>query len=216
MAFEQPINFSSSLQSQAERVLEWHDLLTVLATHADSSLGAEKCRALHLERTLEAAHARQQETTEMREVLEGPVPFPSLTFQDTQGVLARAVKGALLEGYELRDISRVIGVGQDAKRCLHTTKTQLLSVWGIVESLDEQIWVKQAIDRCIDQEGHIRESATPELHELIQQTQHLRRKMRNRLETILASTPYEDILQGHYFAQREERYVIPVQSRTAT
>ena len=203
---------SSSLRRQSESVLEWQDLLKILATHACSSRGAENCLALALEDSLEVAQARQQETSEMREVLEGAVPFPLLTFQDIHGVLARSVKGALLEGQELRDISTVIGLGQEAKRCLHITHQRCRSVWEIILPLDEQAWVKHAIDRCIDQEGHIRESATPELHELIQQTQHLRRKMRNRLETILASTRYEEILQGQYFAQREERYVIPVKA----
>ncbi|UCE63174.1 MAG: endonuclease MutS2 [Nitrospirota bacterium] len=212
MTIEKTSPLSSALRRQSESVLEWQDLLRILATHACSSLGAESCLALPLEESLEVAQARQQETSEMREVLEGATPFPLLTFQDIHGVLARSVKGALLEGQELRDISTVIGLGQEAKRCLHTTQQQLQSVWEIVLSLDEQAWVKHAIDRCIDQEGHIRESATPELHELIQQTQHLRRKMRNRLEAILASTRYEEILQGQYFAQREERYVIPVKA----
>ncbi len=203
---------SLSLRSQSERVLEWQDLLRILATHACSSLGEEQCLALPLEDFLEMAQARQQETSEMRDVLEGAVPFPLLTFQNIHGVLARSMKGALLEGQDLRDISTVIGLGQEAKRCLHTTKEQFRSVWAIVLPLDEQAWVKQAIDRCIDQEGHIRDSATPELHDLIRETQHLRRKMRHRLEAILSSTRYEEILQGQYFAQREERYVIPVKA----
>ena len=212
MTIEKESILSSFLQRQSEKVLEWEDLLTVLATHASSSLGASECRALQLEETLEAGVARQQETTEMREALEGPVPFPSLVFQDIHDVLTRAEKGALLEGYELRDISMVIGMGQDAKRCLQGTKEPLPKLWEIVEPLEEQRWVKEAIDRCIDPEGHIREAATPELHALIQHTQQLRRKIRHRLEAILASTRYEDILQGHYFAQREERYVLPVKA----
>ena len=212
MSIDEKPTLSSLLQRQSEQVLEWDDLLTELATHACSSLGASQCRALQLEETLEGAMARQVETTEMREVLEGPVPFPSLVFPDIHDVLARAEKGALLEGYELRDISRVIEIGQKAKRCLHGADDSVLKLWGIVEPLDEQTWVKEAVDQCIDPEGHIREAATPELHALIQHAQQLRRKIRHRLEAILSSTRYEDILQGHYFAQREERYVLPVKA----
>ena len=182
MTIKKASPLSLSLRTQSENVLEWRDLLRILSTHACSSLGRENCLALPLEDSLEVAQARQQETSEMRDVLEGADPFPLLTFQNIHGVLARSVKGALLEGQELRDISIVIGLGQEAKRCLHTTKEQFRSVWEIVLPLDEQAWVKHAIDRCIDQEGHIRESATPELHDLIQETQHLRRKMRHRLE----------------------------------
>ena len=201
-----------SLQHQAESVLEWNTVLTILATHARSTLGAERCRTLPLEQTLETAKARQQETTEMRIVLQGPVPFPSLVFEDVRGVLARAVKGALLEGPELRDVSTIIGLGIDTKRCLQSYRTQIETVWKIVEHMNEEVWVKQAIDQCLDQEGHIRESATPELHQLIQHTQELRRKIRHRLEAMLASTRYQDMLQGHYFAERENRYVLPVKT----
>ena len=203
---------ASSLQCQAEHVLEWETVLTTLASQAHSALGAEKCRTLPLESTLEAASERQQATTEMLTVLQGPVSFPPLIFEDVREVLSRTVKGALLEGPELRDISSLIGLGQDAKRCLQTYRSQIDTVWKLAEPLNEQVWVKQGIDQCIDQEGHIRESATPELYQLIQHTQEARRHIRHRLEAILASTRYEDMLQGHYFAERENRYVIPVKT----
>ena len=51
----------------------------------------------------------------MLTVLQGPVSFPSLIFEDVREVLTRTVKGALLEGPELRDISSLIGLSQDAK-----------------------------------------------------------------------------------------------------
>ena len=203
---------ASSLQRQAEQVLEWETLLSILASHADSGLGAEKCRALPLESTLEATSLRQQETTEMVTVLKGPVSFPSLVFEDVREVLARTAKGAVLEGPQLRDISTLIGLSQDAKRCLQTYRPHIETVWNLAESLNEQVWVKQGIDQCIDQDGHIRESATPELYQLIQHTQEARRHIRHRLEAILASPRYEEMLQGHYFAERENRYVIPVKT----
>ena len=203
---------ASSLHRQAEQVLEWEMVLTTLASHAHSALGAEQCRTLPLESTLDAARLRQQETTEMLTVLQGPVSFPSLTFEDVREVLTRTVKGALLEGPDLRAISSVIGLSQDAKRCLQTYRSHIETVWKIAEPLNEQAWVKQGIDQCIDPEGHIRESATPELYQLIRHTQEARRHIRHRLEAILASPRYEDMLQGHYFAERENRYVIPVKT----
>ena len=74
------------------------------------------------------------------------------------------------------------------KRCLQTYRSQIETVWKLAEPLNEHVWVKQGIDQCIDPEGHIRESATPELYQLIRHTQEARRHIRHRLEAILAST----------------------------
>ncbi|MBM4125660.1 MAG: hypothetical protein FJ246_12050, partial [Nitrospira sp.] len=53
---------------------------------------------------------------------------------------------------------------------------------------------------------------TPDLRRLTHQAQDLKLQMRRRLETILASTRYAEVLQERYFAQREGRYVVPVKA----
>ena len=86
------------LQRQAERVLEWHELLAILSTFAQSDLGAERCRTLPLATELEVAEAHQQELTEMLHVLERPTPFPGVSFKDVEEVVVKTTKGAALEG----------------------------------------------------------------------------------------------------------------------
>lgn len=207
----------SSLLRQAADVLEWDRLLEVLAKQARSAMGAERCRSLPLETALEAARARLQETTEMVFLREGQGddPFPSLSFPDLREVLGRAAKGASLEAHELRDLSLTLGVAIDAMRYLARRRDQAPALWSAASPLEEVHRIhhlKVAIDRCVDPEGNIRESATPELRRLTHQAQDLKQQMRHRLEAILASTRYAEVLQEHYFAQREGRYVVPVKS----
>jgi DNA mismatch repair protein MutS2 len=64
----------------------------------------------------------------------------------------------------------------------------------------------------VDAQGHLRESASPILHQLTQKSQSLRQAMRRRLEHLLSSQQYQERLQGQYFAERENRYVIPVKA----
>ena len=207
----------SSLLRQAAEVLEWDRLLEVLTKQARSAMGAERCRALPLETALEAARARLQETAEMVSLREaqGDDSFPSLSFPDLREVLDRAAKGASLEAHELRDLSLTLGVAIDAMRYLARRRDQAPALWSAASPLEEFHRIhhlKVAIDRCVDPEGNIRESATPELRRLTQQAQDLKQQMRHRLEAILASTRYAEVLQEHYFAQREGRYVVPVKS----
>ena len=72
--------------------------------------------------------------------------------------------------------------------------------------------VQQVIDSCIDTNGHLRESASPELQQLTQKSQNLRQSLRRRLEHMLASQQYENLLQGQYFVERENRYVLPIKA----
>ena len=50
---------SESLQVEAGNVLEWGKLLEHLASYAQSTVGAERCRAMGLEQDVEQARSRQ-------------------------------------------------------------------------------------------------------------------------------------------------------------
>lgn len=200
------------MRDQAASVLEWDRVLDLLAKQAHSSMGVERCRNLILETELEAAERRQQETTEMVRLDESGFPFPAPAFQDLRDAFKRAIKGAVLEGHELRDCSRMLGIVAEVRRYLvqHREAAPALAERGA--ELDEHPWVKSAIDRCIDEEGSLLYSATPELRRLHQQAQDLKQRMRHRIDRILASTQYADLLQEQFFAIRENRYVIPIKA----
>lgn len=204
-----------ALFRQATAVLEWDRLLALLAGHTRSALGAERCRSLVLEASLAAAQTRLQETAEMAALRESNDPFPSLSFPDIREALGRAAKGAMLEAPELRDLSIVLGIAAEVVRYLARRRdvaSALAVAAAPLEALSFLRHAKAAIDRCIDPEGNILESATPELRHLMHHAHDLKQTMRRRLEVILASRRYAEVLQEQYFAQREGRYVIPVKA----
>jgi len=178
-------------------------------------MGAERCRALPLETDLEAARTRLQETAEMVALREVDVPFPSLSFPDLREALGRASKGATLEPHELRDLSIVMGLAEEVTRYLRPRRQQAAALCvaaAPLEAVYEVSSIKEHIDRCVDPESNIRESATAELRRLTHHAHDLKQTMRQRLEVILASRRYADVLQEQYFAQREGRYVILVKA----
>lgn len=204
-----------SLLPQSLNALEWRRVIEVLAAQARSAMGAALCRALPLETDIEAARGRLQETAEMVALWEITDPFPSLSFPDIREALSRVAKGAVLETHELRDLSIVLGLAREVVRYLGRHRERAAALAAVAEPLQELDHVhalKETIDQCIDPEGNIRESATPDLRRLIHHTQDLKQSMRHRLEIILASSRYEEVLQERYFAQREGRYVVPVKS----
>ena len=202
----------SSLQFHAQQTLEWDILLDALANQAHSQAGVDACRQLALDPTLEGATVRQQETTEMRTVLQSATPFPILAFEDLRDIFERTSKGAQLEGLELYHISVMLELCQDVTYSLDAYEDSCPLIYALVQDIEPLIGIREAIEQCVDHEGHIRETATPELHQLLQQLSQLRQRIRQRLERMLSSHDYEDILQGQYFAEREQRYVIPVKA----
>ncbi len=201
-----------SLQFHAQQTLEWDNLLDALASQSHSQTGSDSCRQLRLEGTLEGATVRQQETTEMRTILESSTPFPILAFEDLREIIERTSKGAQLEGLELYHISVMLELCQDVRHSLDAYEESCPLIHALVQDIEPLMWIREAIGQCVDHEGHIRETATPELHQLLQQLSQLRQRIRQRLERMLSSHDYEDILQGQYFAEREQRYVIPVKA----
>lgn len=176
-------------------------------------MGAEVCRTLPLEANLETARARLQETAEMMALRESGEPFPALSFPDVREAIDRAAKGAPLETHELRDVSTGLGLGADVIRYLgrhHDTTPALSAVALPLQAFFDLHQLRTSIDRAVDAEGNIRESATPELRHLTHHAASLKQQMRQRLDTILASKRYTEVLQERYFAQREGRYVVPV------
>jgi DNA mismatch repair protein MutS2 len=204
---------AQSFLTQAMAVLEWNRVLEVLAGQARSPMGVEFCRALPLEADLEAAQARLLETVEMMAFKESGDPFPTLSFPDVREAIDRAAKGAPLETRELRDVSTGLGLGADVIRYLgrHRGAAPALSAAALpLETFFDLHQLKVSIDRAVDAEGNIRESATPELRRLTHHAAGLKQQMRHRMDTILASKRYAEVLQERYFAQREGRYVVPI------
>lgn len=206
---------SGTLQAEAGKVLEWAKLLEYLASYAQSTIGAEHCRAMELEQNLTQAQIRQAETTDMIRLRSGTDPFPILRFPDVLEWLGRVAKGAALEAHELRDIALVLEVIDDVQRYLLRHQVDAPRVSALVSELgpvSEYRRLSVALKGAIEPDGSIRESASPELHRLMQRATDLKQQMRHRLDQILRSRRYEEVLQEQYFAQREGRYVVPIKA----
>jgi DNA mismatch repair protein MutS2 len=204
-----------NLFEQTTMVLEWPRLLDALASHAQSTMGATRCRAFELAADLQDSQRRQQETTEMRYLQASGEALPTLAFPDIRSLLARAKKGAVLDSHELRDCALVLEALEESGRFIERHRHDapaLARVTYPLQSVGELRYLKTALDTAIHSDGSIKESATPELRRLTHQAQGLKQQMRHQVDQILRSHRYEEILQEQYFAQREGRYVIPVKA----
>ncbi|MGZ8422821.1 MAG: endonuclease MutS2, partial [Nitrospira sp.] len=206
---------SDKLQREAAKVLEWGKLLEVLASYAQSTVGAEHCRSIRLEQDFTQALGRQQETSDMVLLRAAVDPFPRLQFPHVTEWLGRVAKGACLEVHELRDIALVLELIEDVQRYLLRHQADAPTVSAMVTRFGPVAEYRRllvALNAAIDRDGSMRESASPELHRLMHRANDLKQHMRHRLDQILHSRRYEGVLQEDYFAQREGRYVVPIKT----
>jgi DNA mismatch repair protein MutS2 len=209
---ESAMESRDSLLEKARHALEWPAIIEKLASQAVSGLGAVQCRNLILADSIEAAQHSLHETAEMVALEASGPGLPLAAIPDLRSTVARAAKGAVLTAMELQGISVVLGLVSEMTRYLRARSHEAPHVWAVAAGLEPLEDLKQTIDRCIDADANIRESATSELRALTQQSNALKRKIRTRLEAILGSGRFADLLQESYFAQRENRYVLPIKS----
>jgi DNA mismatch repair protein MutS2 len=206
---------NQSLSETAADALEWPRLLETLAEHTHSSRGAGLCRAMTLAADLGTACLRQQETTEMVALMEGSEPFPVLVFQDIRDIVMRAAKGGVLESQDLHACGVVLALMEDLVAYMGRHQRTAPTLAGLADPLQAMAdlrALKRAIEAAIQPDGSIKESATPELRRLTHQAQSLKQDMRQRLDHMLHSRRYEDVVQESFFAEREGRYVLPVKA----
>lgn len=203
-------------QLKTAQALEWPRVLELLKQHAQSTLGKEMCGSLPLADDLGSARLRQQETTEMAELLKSDEPMPNLGFPDIREDLARADKGGELAAHELGNCAAVMALMDETARFMSRHAAEARALARVAEPLQalakELRPVRSAIDEAIESDGTMKESATPELRRLTHHAHELKWKIRERLDRILHSQSYKEILQELYFVQREGRYVLPVKA----
>ena len=143
---------------------------------------------------------------------QGTDTFASTGFPDVRDSLERVSKAGSLEGHELRDCSIVLKTMDQAARYLPASGTGTADQFtgAAAGKPVPASSLMRSLDAAIHPDGSISESATPELRRLTQQAHELKQTIRRKLEQILHSQRYADVLQEGYFAQREGRYVVPV------
>ncbi len=204
-----------TVSEQAAQAVEWPRLLEFLSQYAQSAIGVARCRALPLSGELASASLRQQETTEMVGLLEGSDAVPTLSFPDIREQLIRSKKGGVLEAGELRDCAVILTVMAEVERYTESHSGEIHALMRLLEPLQITKSLKgvlRAIEGAIQSDGSMKDTASPELRRLTHHALELKQAIREKLEQILHSKRYEEVLQESYFAQREGRYVVPIKT----
>ena len=175
-------------------------------------MGADLCRTLQLVAHKIDAERLLGETSEMAALQHRKDAFPLTPFPDLRPMLNRLDKGGTVETGEFHQISLVLGQIADIKAKLRSVRASFPLLGWKADTLSDHARMKSTIDRCIDDAGNIRSTATPDLKDLMNVLHGCKEWVRKRMETMLSQPGITERLQEQYFDLRENRYVLPVRA----
>ena len=198
-----------SLDKQSLTALGWPEIVDFLSRQTSTPLTAARCQSLPFLDDPEAVRTELSVVSEAVGLLKRSGDLPFSRFPDLHPLFVRAAKGAALDGIELRSILYFLEQVRALRAYLLGRKEEaphLLQFAGALDPLDP---IRKKIDPAIDEEGQVRESATPELRALKSEAARARQSITDQLDTMLRSSRYEKLLQEAYYTEREGRYVLP-------
>lgn len=149
----------------------------------------------------------------------GPPPFGGI--QDLREILKKAGKGIVLSVKELVDVRNTLYGFNALKRYFDQIKDNLAveiidnyykPVIDVGDKISLLPVLAQELDKCLDDYGGIRDTASPKLAGIRSEKIRLSREIQNRMESIISNSRFQKMLQDTLITKRRDRYVVPVKS----
>ncbi len=201
------------MQERVLRVLEYTKIIEQLKKHASSSLGKQKVEQLQPSVNFSEISHWQDSTDEGAKVLRLKGQAPLGGIRDIRASLKRSQIGGLLNTDELLDIATTIYGGRRFKRFTEgmvEDGIELPILDSLVAQIEPLIELEQEIKACIDDNGHVMDSASPALRTIRSQLRTFEARVREKLESMVRSSSYQKMLSDAIITIRNDRFVLPV------
>lgn len=198
------------MDEQVLKTLEFDKIKAALADYTLSALGRELAEGLAPLTQQAAIEAAMQETTEAREILSRGASTP-MPMTDIREPVARAEKGDVLSPSDLTRVATCLRGCRELKRYMQTKQLAAPNLCryadgiAIFPSVEEKIFDSVNGDAVLD-------SASPELTRIRKEMRVVEERIKSKLNSILASAAYRDVLQESFVSVKAGRYVVPVKA----
>jgi len=194
------------------RVLEYPKITEMLAERTACSLGVERARELLPTNSFSLVQERQQETAEARALLGAFGQIPLGGIHDVRPGLVKAGVGQSLTPHEFLDLSSTLISGARLKGWLlrYAEKAPLLA--DRAKIIEEFPQLLSDIGQAIGRSGDVLDSASPALAAVRSRLRVVAERVNERLNQILQSATYRQMLQDPMIVLRDDRRCLPVRA----
>ncbi len=194
--------------------LEFGRLLDELARHAASAAGKGACRALEPKAS---APSIRDELTRVADLIaimaEESIPLGD--FPDIRMYLAESrTIGARLSGAELLQVASALAAIRSMRGYLRANaqgRPLLLRSLGSLHALPE---LDRKLAAALDEDGNLRDDASPALRAVRRELRQLRAEIEARLGRLFQKSSSDRLFADEYVTVRNGRFVVPVRAQT--
>ncbi|WP_010651092.1 endonuclease MutS2 [Oceanobacillus massiliensis] len=191
------------------RVLEFKKIIEQLNSQAATSLGKDQVSQLKPSTDLAEVIQLQQETDEAASIvrLDKAIPLGGIT--DIRESLKRSAIGGILSGEECLDVANTVYGGRQVKAFIENLEEPELPVLEeLVDRITPLRELEQHIKSCIDDHGHMMDSASAKLRSIRSSIRTYENRIREKLESYTRNN--SSMLSDAIVTIRNDRYVLPV------
>ena len=189
--------------------LEYDKITAMLETHARCQIGKERARKLEPLTELAELNAELDLTSEAEAVLFRLGQSPVDEFPDTRDTLKRIKAVSALSMRELLDIASCLRAIRIAKSAL-TKEPDQMRLAAMAVNLPSYKFIEDELNRCILNEDEMFDGASPALSRIRRELRVANEKVREKLNSMIRSSTYQQYLQDPIITMRNGRFVIPV------
>lgn len=200
------------MNEKTTQVLELHKILDQLASFTTFSAGAELAREIFPTSRLDEARQWQQETSEARLMFDNKVNTSLGGARDVRDVAIAATRGVMIESRTLLDIRHTLRRATTVKRTIGRMKGLYPLLSDIANEAEECAQVQVEIERVLDDNGDVRDTASPQLAIIRRDLKLAFDRLQTKLQRIISSSANQIFLQEQLITTRNGRYVIPLKA----
>lgn len=195
--------------------LEFPKVRERLAQHASFSAG--KALALELTPSTDMAEVRRNQriTTEAVRLLSLRPDVSIGGARDIREIAMRAELGSMLDASDILLVLDTLRASRNLRTLIVHTEEQkggIGTLSFIADGMTLLPKVEEEIERCINDDGEVLDSASPALAKIRVNVRSAHNRLMSRLQQIISSDTYARALQEPIITLRDGRYVIPVKS----
>lgn len=192
--------------------LELPKILERLAKHTSFSASRQLAQELMPTNDLQEAQTWQREVTEIREIMEKYENRLNMGgIRDVRDIAIGSTRGVVIDPSGLLDIRVTLRRGETLQRTLGKMH-DFPNVGNIVEEIQPCSRLQDSIQSAIDDNGEVRDSASPRLAIIRRDMQAAFDRLQTKLNRIISSKQYAQYLQEALVTTRNGRYVVPVKA----
>lgn len=188
--------------------LEFDKIQNILSGYTHFEGGRHQAENIKPSADYELVNMWLDETEEAMEFLRFQEPLFLSSLKWVEKEINKARIKALLIPDELYNVYLLLKGSHLARKYLLNEKYTHLS--RLVSEIEEVYGLKEAIEKAINEEGEVKDDASPALKNIRQQINVSRTRIREYLQNFIRSDHNQKVLQDTLVTERDGRYVVPV------